>query len=97
METETAKVVFRERLSTRGSGKPFYASVVLADGKLYAVSRKSGTFVLAAKPRFQQLSHNQFQSDDSDFNASPAICDSRILLRSNRYLYCIETEGKPSD
>ena len=90
MEADTGKVIYREKLDAKGS-KSFYASVVLADEKLYAVSRKSGTFVLAAKPEFEQLAHNQFASDDSDFNGSPAISNSRLFLRSNKYLYCIES------
>jgi len=52
----------------------------------------SGTFVLAAKPQFEQRAHNQFQSDDSDFNATPAISDGRLFLRSNRFLYCVTSD-----
>ena len=72
-----------------GGGKPFYASVVLAGDKLICVSRRDGTYVLAAKAEFEQLAHNQFESDESDFNASPAVSDGKLFLRSNRYLYCI--------
>ena len=90
MEADTGKVIYREKLDAKGS-KSFYASVVFADGKLYAVSRKSGTFVLAAKPEFEQLAHNQFASDESDFNGSPAISNRQLFLRSNKYLYCIES------
>jgi len=49
-------------------------------------------YVLAAKSEFEQLAHNDFASDESDFNASPAISDRQILLRSNRFLYCIEAD-----
>ncbi len=87
-EAKTGKILFEEKLPLKG-GKPVYASVVLADGKLYAVSRTGGAFVLAAKPQFEQLAHNRFASDDSDFNASPAISDGRLFLRSNRFLYCV--------
>jgi len=68
------------------------ASVVLAGDKLICVSRLGGAYVLAAKPEFAQLAHNEFESDGSDFNASPAISDGQLFLRSNRYLYCVETE-----
>ena len=64
----------------------------LAGDKLICVSRRGGTFVLAAKPEFEQLAHNEFASDESDFNASPAISDDQIFLRSNRFLYCIEND-----
>ena len=66
-----------------------YASVVSASKQLYAVTRTGGTFVLAAGPEFNIIAHNKFESDDSIFNASPAISDGDIFLRSNRFLYCI--------
>lgn len=88
MDAKTSRVIYKRKLPASG-GKPFYASVVLADDKLYAVSRKSGTFVLGAKPEFEQLAHNRFESDDSDFNGSPAVSDGQLFLRSNQFLYCI--------
>ncbi len=64
-----------------------YASTLLADGKLYVVTRYNGTLVLAAKPQFQQLAHNRL-SDKTVFNASPVVCGGNLILRSNRSLYC---------
>jgi outer membrane protein assembly factor BamB len=89
MEAETGKVVYKEKLEAKGT-MSFYASVVLANDKLYAVSRKSGTFVLAAKPTFELISHNLFDADTSDFNGSPAVSHGRLFLRSNKKLYCIK-------
>jgi outer membrane protein assembly factor BamB len=65
-----------------------YASVVLADGKIYVVSQKNGTYVLAAGPKFEQLAHNTL-TDDSTFNGSPAISQGQLFLRSDKRLYCI--------
>ena len=73
--------------SQKFPGQP-YASVVLADGKLYVVTRRGGTVVLAATPEYKQLAHNKLD-DGSTFNASPAIAASRLFLRSDRRLYCI--------
>ena len=96
MNAQTGEAIYRERLrdvpAAGRMGKPFYASVVLIGERLYAVSRKGGTFVLSAKPKFEQLAHNRFQSDESDFNASPAISNGQMFLRSNRFLYCVETD-----
>jgi len=66
-----------------------FSSPVVADGKLYYVSRTKGTFVVAAKPQFQLLAHNTIKTDPSVFNASPAISHSQLLIRSDRCLYCI--------
>ena len=40
------------------------------------IGNASGTYNIAA-------------GDDSVFNATPAILDGQLLLRSDRYLYCI--------
>jgi hypothetical protein len=61
----------------------------LADGKLYLVSQYAGTYVVAAKPEFELLAHNTIEGDDSRTNASPAISDGHIFLRTDANLYCI--------
>ncbi|NDB77234.1 MAG: serine/threonine protein kinase, partial [Verrucomicrobia bacterium] len=52
LDAKTGEEVFKERLpgasATGRGGKPFYASAVLAGGNVYAVSRRNGTFVIAA-------------------------------------------------
>jgi len=83
----TGEVVYKERIAEEGVG--VYASPVAADGKIYAVSREQGTFVLAAGGAFKRLAVNRLTSDDSVFNATPAISRGQLLLRSNRFLYCI--------
>ncbi|MEO8352986.1 MAG: PQQ-binding-like beta-propeller repeat protein [Chthoniobacteraceae bacterium] len=91
---KTGSVVFKERVpgaSAAGrGGKPFYASAVFADGLVYAVSRQNGTFVFEAKPEFKLVAENKLAGDESQFNATPAIADRQLFLRSNRALYCIE-------
>lgn len=78
--------VYRESLPEEGD---FYASPVLADGKIYYISRQHGAFVVDAAPKFKLLAHNSLAPDRSIFNASPAVSNSQLLLRSDRYLYCI--------
>ena len=96
---KTGELVYQERLDLSGGnggggfgGRPVYASVVLAGNKLFAVTRTGGTFVLAADPQFKQIAHNKLASDESDFNASPAISNGQIFLRSNQFLYCLEVQ-----
>jgi outer membrane protein assembly factor BamB len=83
----TGETVFQERLEPR-PGR-IWSSLVLADGKLYIVSQKDGTFVVAAKPKFELLAFNKFEGDDSRTNASPAVHNGQLLLRTDRRLYCI--------
>ncbi len=88
VKADTGKVVYEQRLDIRGRGDKVYASLVAAGGKFYAVTRQDGVFVLAAGPDFSELAHNRLD-DPSVFNATPAIVEGRLLLRSDRALYCI--------
>ncbi len=88
VKAATGELVYQERLPRSGQ---FYASALLADGRLYYVNRDGKTFVLAAKPQFELLAVNDL-SDRSVFNASPAVAGNRLLLRSDKYLYCIGPE-----
>jgi outer membrane protein assembly factor BamB len=85
-DVKTGRYVYRERL---GKGGDCYASPVLADGRIYYVSRDRGTYVLAAKPEYELLAHNTIADDKSIFNGSPAVSGGRLFLRSDKYLYCI--------
>ncbi len=87
VDRKSGREAYEERLSPR-PGR-IYASPLAADGKLYYVSRDAGVFVLAAKPEFELLAHNKIETDSSIFNGSPAVADGRLLLRSDRALYCI--------
>src|SRR5437660_9087398 len=62
-DATTGKFVYSERLAP-ASGL-IYASPVLADGKLYYVSQRNGTYVVAAGPKFAQLAHRVFEDDPS--------------------------------
>jgi outer membrane protein assembly factor BamB len=92
LDAKTGALVYKERIpgaTATGHGKPFYASPVLANGLLYAVSRRNGAFVIAAQPQFKLLAQDKISGDDTDFNATPAISGRQLFLRSNRFLYCI--------
>jgi outer membrane protein assembly factor BamB len=86
VQADSGKVVYEEKLAP--DPERIYASPVAADGKLYFVSRTQGTYVLDAQPRLRLLAHNLLD-DASVFNASPAVDGGQMLLRSDRYLYCL--------
>jgi len=85
LDAKTGKQVYAERVP---GAKRTYASALVADGKLYYVSQYDGTFVLAAKPKFELLATNRF-ADDARTNASPVVDNGRLLIRSDKYLYCV--------
>jgi outer membrane protein assembly factor BamB len=87
--TASGEVVYQERLPRADQ---FYASPILADGKIYYLTRSGKTFVVAASPRFELLAINDLRGDDERgmFNAAPVVADGRLLVRSDRYLYCLD-------
>ena len=86
-DAETGAFIYTHRLNP--SSDLIYASPVLADGKLYYVSQRHGTYVVAAGPKFKLLAHNVFEDDSSRANASVAVADGQLLLRTDECLYCI--------
>jgi len=88
ISAKNGEVVYRERVSGL-SGRPVYASPVLIGGKIYVVTRRGGTIVYVPGGKFKPIAFNKIASDESDFNASPVVSDSRLYLRSNQALYCI--------
>jgi outer membrane protein assembly factor BamB len=72
-----------------GFGGQDYSSSVVADGKLYYVSRTGEGFVLQLGPDFQQLARNSFGADQGDFSATPALSNGELFIRSSKHLYCV--------
>ncbi|MHC4406096.1 MAG: outer membrane protein assembly factor BamB family protein [Planctomycetota bacterium] len=88
MDAKTGDVIYEERLEIQGDDDKVYASLVLADGKLFGVTRQDGTVVLAAGPELKELGRNHL-GDSSVFNATPVASDGQLLIRSDQALYCI--------
>ena len=87
---ETGELVYRERVAEiKAGGRPVYASPVIANGNIYVPSRNDGVLVLPARPHYSITVQNRFTGDESDFNATPAISNNQIFLRSNLFLYCV--------
>ncbi|MEO2033266.1 MAG: PQQ-binding-like beta-propeller repeat protein [Planctomycetaceae bacterium] len=90
VNAKTGETVTRTRLSGLASGgRSVYASPVKAGNHIVVVTRRSGTFVFEADPDMKQITQNA-PLDDSDFNATPAIANGRMFLRSNQSLYCVK-------
>lgn len=87
-DAATGELHYEQRIQRAGQ---VYASTLLAGDRLYYVTRSGTTFVVAAKPEFQLLSTNPLR-DGTQFDASPAAADDKLLLRSNKHLYCIGAE-----
>ena len=89
LRASDGETMFRERLPTRSR---VYASIVSDGEKLFLTTRDAGVLVLAASPRYKELAVNKLGTDEERFNATPAIVDDRLLLRSDRILYCVQSK-----
>lgn len=69
----------------KGAGSKFYASPVAADGKVYIISRRGIVSVIKPDGSLDLISQNKL---NEEVNATPAIADGHIYLRTNESLYC---------
>ena len=85
LNAKTGDVVYEERVPGIGG---VYASAIVGAGKIYYISRHGGTFVLAAKPKYELLAHNKLEGY-RNAHASPAVNGQQLVLRMDNFLYCI--------
>jgi outer membrane protein assembly factor BamB len=92
VEFKTGTVVYEERLNgTKGSSK-FFSSPVAGDGKIYCGSQMGDVIVVKAGPKFEQLSASKL---DSPINATSAIGDGRVYVRTEKMLWCGGSKAAP--
>ncbi len=84
-KADSGDLVYEKRMDRSGQ---VYASALLADGRVYYLTREGRTFVVAAKPEFEVLATNDL-NDGSVFNGSFAVDGTRLLVRSDKFLYAI--------
>jgi outer membrane protein assembly factor BamB len=77
----TGEIVWQERV-----GGNFAASPVAGAGRLYLVSDAGLTTVLEAGPTYRVLASNPLEEK---VQASPALANGRIYLRTEHHLYCL--------
>ncbi|HKI38029.1 MAG TPA: PQQ-binding-like beta-propeller repeat protein [Gemmataceae bacterium] len=85
LDVKTGKpVIDRERLPGL---KSLYASPVAAAGRVYIVDREGTTLVLKQGDKLEVLATNPL---NDPVDASPVVVGKQLLLRGEKYLYCIE-------
>jgi outer membrane protein assembly factor BamB len=89
LEAETGNVVWTER----ATGASYWASIVAADDHLYALDQEGTTTVFKPNPvRFELVATNKLGEPT---NATPAIADGRIFIRTFEHLICIGDAPSP--
>jgi outer membrane protein assembly factor BamB len=69
----------------------FHSSPILADGKIYLICTDGKVFILSAKGDFNLIS--SFDTGEKTF-ATPAFTDKKIVIRSEKSIYCVEVVSK---
>ena len=80
-QENTGELVWRERLDGT-----FSASPIATKDRIYVTSDAGETVVLATGAEMKVINRNQI---GEPVQASPAVLGNRLLLRSNRHLFCI--------
>jgi len=79
----TGKSIWSHRIP----GQTFWSSLIAASGRLYATSQKGTTFVFEANPTTWKLLATNDLGEHT--NATPAISDHQLFIRTWQALYCI--------
>src|SRR2546430_10725980 len=90
-ELKTGKLLWEERLTGKGPDNSSWSSMVLAGGRLYVINHSGDTFVLKASPKFELLATNSLGETD---NASLAVSDGDIFIRTHKALWCLRENGE---
>jgi hypothetical protein len=89
-ELQTGKSIWEERLRSSGSRGSSWSSMLLAGERIYVPNQNGDVFVIRAAPQFELLATN---SVNEATNASLAVSDGEIFMRTDKALRCI-AEGK---
>ncbi len=84
---ENGETVWEQRLTGTGPRSESWASMVLAGDKIYVNNQGGDVFILKASPTFELIATNSLS--DGIMNASVAISDGGLFLRTEKHLWCI--------
>lgn len=81
LKAESGEIVWQERV-----GGKFWASPVVAEGRIYFLDEEGLTTVIRAAPKFEVLARNKIEGA---CQASMAVSGRRLFLRTATHLYAI--------
>lgn len=87
IELKSGKVVWEERVKGAGPKSESWSSMVLAGERIYVLNQSGDTVVLKASPQFEILAVNAIENELT--NASHAISDGEIFIRTHKHLWRI--------
>ncbi len=87
----TGRILWQERLQGPGKKTTSWSSLSKSGNRIYAPNQSGDVFVFAADSRFQVLATNSVAEPT---NASLALSDGNIVMRTDRALWCFQDEPK---
>ena len=91
LDLKTGQAVWDERLTGAGARNSSWSSPLLAGERLYVPNQNGDVFVLRAEPKFECLATNSIGGEP--MNASLAVSDGNIFIRTERSLWCVGGSG----
>jgi outer membrane protein assembly factor BamB len=85
IDIKTGQRNWQKRLAG-ASGGGSWSSLVRSGERIFATNQDGSIFVFTTAPEFELLATNKL---DEATNASPAIADDRIYIRTAKHLWCI--------
>ena len=92
LDLQTGRTVWEERLTGSGARNGSWSSPVLAGDRLYVPNQNADVFVVRAGPQFECLATNSIGGEE--MNASLAVSDGEVFLRTHQHLWCFREAGK---
>jgi outer membrane protein assembly factor BamB len=86
-DLETGTLIYDNRIDAPGG---YFASPVLADGRIYLASDRGTITVVKAGDTFEVLAHNDL---GDPIVASPAIAENTLYIRSAKRLWAFGLKG----
>jgi outer membrane protein assembly factor BamB len=86
IELKTGREVWNERLKGPGPTGQNWSSIVISEGKCYAVNQGGDAFVFKASPNFELLATNPM---GEKVIGSIAVSDGQLFIRGHQHLFCV--------
>jgi outer membrane protein assembly factor BamB len=87
IELKTGKSLWQERAASVGPKSSSWSSMVLAGDRIYVLNQSGDTLVMKAAPKFEMIGINSLSNELT--NASHAMADGEIFIRTHKHLWCI--------
>lgn len=74
-----------------------YPSPVIVGNRLFYLNGSGQMYVFEMGEELKQIALNEVTNEKDIFWGTPAVADGRLVLRSQKYLYCVADKGETVD